>query len=285
MGGTACCFSSLVKVVSPAELRASDFNDYYAVILKGRASTTKAGCRGCDFLDGTASFCRPQTTESEAEACKICHEREDGAHTGWAVLFSKELLCCSETAWKPEDFSFFGYSYKESLHVSCREKEKLAQCIRDIKDETEWGVDKYSCRLILRKIEQLLIYCKRFYDRQFQTRSETCRCLIGKIDSAIDRYISNTHNAEASCSAIECIAKSLQMSPAYLADYVLFCNGYTMNEYFHRRQIYMAQEMIANTSHTFADIAKVTGFSSSRQLSAIMQKIYGLTPKELRHIS
>lgn len=282
MGGTACCFSSLVKVVSPSELRTSDFIDYYAAILKGRACSANAGCRQCDFLDGTMSFFRPQAAAGGTGKHAEFHYCINDKHTGWAVLFSKELLCCSETAWKPEDFSFFGYSYKESLHVSCREKEKLEQCISDIKDETEWGIDKYSCRLILRKIEQLLIYCKRFYDRQFQTRSEACRCLMNKIDEAIDKEISLRHNAEASPAATGDIAEKLQMSPAYLADYILFSNGYTLNEYFHRRQIYMAQEMIVNTGTAFADIAKETGFSSSRQLTAIIQKICGFTPKELR---
>lgn len=279
-----CCFKSLVKVVSLAEFCAGDIKEYYAIILRGRPCNTKSGCRCCDYHDGTVSFYSPKNhrQDSDNTACIPVHDKQA---IDTALLFSDKLLSCSEGTWRAEDFSFFNYYYKESLHVSQCEKRKLEGCMQDISEELSWGVDKYSCRLILRKIETMLLYCKRFFDRQFLMRNETCKCIMSKIDTEIDKYIATRHSAEVTMEATSFIAENLQMSGAYLADYIMSNNGYTMQEYMHHRQIETAKRMMTHTGKSMAQISKELGFSSTRQMTLVFQSLYGITPREYRELT
>lgn len=282
MHNSKICETTLVRVLSPTDMRERR-DDEYAIVLSGKKSNAKAGCRCCDFKDGSVSFYRPRkpyVAEQNAgmECIPDCQNESDGI----VLLFSEELLRCSESAWKPEDFSFFSYCYKESLHVSAREKEKLGCIIRSIMEEQEWGFDKYSCRLILRKIEMLLIYCKRYYDRQFQIRSEACRCQISKIEEAAEERIRRSKSAEATPEAIDEIATAVGMSAAYLSDYILQNNGMSVKEFLQRLQLDMARRALTETTDCTCHIAKDLGFRSARQMRIVFESVYGMTPKEYR---
>lgn len=279
MNGTACCYTDIIRVVPLAEVTANDTEKYYLIEISDRPHNTKSEGLSCDFKDGTVSFSLPSSTRhgERHDTRRCCH-----AADGQAVMFSPTLLCCSENTWKPEDYTFFHYQHKEALHISCKEKEVLERAVSSIKSETEWGVDKYSCRLILRKIEILLIYCKRFYDRQFLTRSDACRCIMSKINATIDEAIAANHSAEASVQTVTAIADKLNMSSAYLSDYIFFKNGHSIKEYMQLRQMEKARQMVTDTSVPIADIARSLGFKSQFQLVTVFKKVYGLSPNECR---
>ena len=279
MNGAACCYIDIIRVLPLAEITANDTEKYYLIGISDRPHNAKSEGMSCDFKDGTVSFSLPSSIRHDKrhEANKYCH-----AVDGQAIMFSPTLFCCSNSLWKPEDFTFFHYQHKEALHISCKEKEVLEKITSSIKAELEWGVDKYSCRLILRKIEILLIYCKRFYDRQFLTRSDACRCIMSKINATIDKTISANHSAEASAHIVNGIADSLNMSSAYLSDYILFKNGHSMKEYMQLRQMEMAKRMVTETRLSMASIARCLGFKSQPLFTSIFQKVYGLSPNEYR---
>lgn len=282
MHNSKICETTLVRVLPLSDLHERR-DDQYAIVLRDKPGNTKAGCRCCDFKDGTVSFYRPDNAyDAKCSGGMECMPHNCGKGEGWILLFSEELLRCSESAWKPEDFSFFGYCYKESLHVSAKEKRKLEDIFTNIVEEQEWGFDKYSCRLILREIEMLLIYCKRFYDRQFQMRSEACGCLIKKIEEASEARIRKSKSAEATPEAIAEIATATGMSPAYLSDYIKQINGLNINEFLLRQQISIACRELTETDKYTCCIAKELGYNSARQMRIIFENVYGMTPKKYR---
>lgn len=282
MHNSKICETTLVRVLPLNELRQRR-GDQYAIVMRGKTSNTKAGCRCCDFKDGTVSFYRPDSEYiTDGNGGMECMPSNCGEGDGRALLFSEELLRCSESAWKPDDFSFFSYYYKESLHISAREKEKLESIIASIQEEQEWGFDKYSCRLILREIEMLLIYCKRFYDRQFQMRSEACSCQIKKIEEAAETRIRKSRSAEATTQAIAEIAGDTGMSAAYLTDYIKQSNGLSIEDFMQRRQLAMACRELKETDKCTCTIAKELGYRSARQMRLVFENVYGMAPKEYR---
>lgn len=282
MHNSKICETTLVRVLPLGDLHQRR-GDEYAIVLRGKTNNTKAGCRCCDFKDGTVSFYRPDNAcAPDGSGGMECMPSNCGESGGKALLFSEKLLRCSESAWKPEDFSFFSYYYKESLHISAREKEKLENILAAIQEEQEWGFDEYSCRLILRKIEIMLIYCKRFYDRQFQIRSEACSCQIKKIEEAAETTIRKRHSAEATIEAVAEIAGETGMSAAYLTDYIKQSNGLSLEDFMQRRQLALACKELKKTDKCSCSIALETGYRSARQMRMVFENVYGMTPKEYR---
>lgn len=247
----------------------------YAVILQGRIGNARNGCRCCDFQDATVSFIAPRQPES------MFHRGNDA--DGQALTFSRELEQCPEFRAMLDGFTFFRYKYSESLHLSCREREVLQHCLDDLRKEAAWGLDGHSCRLVMLKTEQLLTYCRRFYDRQFITRSEACRCLSRKLESVADTFITTHHTHTASPLAAGMMAAEMQMSQAYLLDFILHDTGLTLKEYMQLRLFTIAKSHLAGTTMTVGAIAQLLGFPSATYFCDIFKRVNGCTPTEYRH--
>ncbi len=273
------CSLDQIKVL-PLDKLPHDTGNYFAVILEEGQSAQRVGCHNYDFHDATISFYLPLSQTKE------CLQTQDFSwlqkKKGLALLFNDKLLYCSNCSHITKDFSFFLYSYKESLHVSRREKDILIRELNSIKEEIEWRYDLYSWKIITEKTRIFLTYCKRFYDRQFQMRSEQCRCLITKLEKTIDKHIKDTHSATANEETIQSISQSMQMSETYLADYLLFTKGFTLEELLNVRQLTLADKAVTETNVPFATIAKDLGFKSVKHLEILYQRIYGCNIKERR---
>ncbi len=274
--------NELVQVLNICDTP-QDTSEYFAVFMVEGSSCQGTGCQFYDFHEATLLFHMPQLLDKRCE-CRQKFTPFNKAE-GIVLLFSRKLLNCSEHLLIPVFFSFFKYNKNEALHVSQREKEILRRELNSIKEETVWNLDKYSCKLIARKIEVFLTYCKRFYDRQFQTRSEQCTCVMKKLERHVDVYITNAHSATANTMAFHYISEQMQMSEAYLADYILFSKGYTLQELLKMRQLALAQKRISDTNGSLKTIAKELGFKSSQYMEDMFQQVYGFNIRECRYTS
>ena len=275
------CDNPLVRIRQLKDLTCSN-GSCYRIVLRGHSRSTKSGCRCCDFTDGTVSFYLPQGKDSAGGMeCMPCRDNESD---GLAIEFSEELTKADgATSLQPQKYSFFRYLYKESLHISAKEKMQIERLMKDVGSELEWGFDKYTTSLIVNKLEELLTYCKRFYDRQFQIRGEACHCLMDKIKQLVDGQITANRSADLTEDSIETIAREMQMSAAYMEDYLLANTGNTTGEYIRKRQLELARKALVSGNTPIADIAASLGYSSARSLSIVFTKIYGCTPAEYRY--
>lgn len=279
------CNTPMVSVKPLAEVSDAMLAGQYAVIMRGRHEDRHTGCLRCDFRDATLSFRSPKSGEDQGCAPrKACHPADESSADGRVLLFGETLLQCAGNEIRMSEYTFFDYLDKESLHLSAKEKEIVDDCMSAIHDEYEWEPDKYSCRLVVKKIDVLLTLCKRFYDRQIMTRSAACRCIMKKIENATDRYILEGNDTSTNTDPAPAIASTMQMSPAYLRDYVLFETGFTMPEYARQRRFMAARELLLSTDETVASIARRLGFGSACSFAAIFKRVYGYSPTEARNL-
>ena len=278
MGKFLCSLGQ--TLVLPLDKLPHDTYNYFVAILEEGQTSKSNGCHYYDFHNATLSFYLPlqQAKDYQQSHNHCCWYKKKGI----ALLFNEKLLGCSDYRNIPKDFSFFHYNYKESLHVSQREKEILIRELNSIKEETEWGYDRYSCKIIAEKTKTFLTYCKRFYERQFQMRSEQCGNLMEKLEKVIDKHIKVTHSAIANKETIQSISASMQMSEAYLADYLLFLKGFTIDELLNVRQLALADKAVTETNVPLTTIAKDLGFNSVKHLEMLFQNVYGCKIKERR---
>lgn len=113
---------------------------------------------------------------------------------GWTLFFQPDLLYHSDLHKKMSSHTFFSYDTNEALHISEREKVKIKGCVNNIIEEYEQNIDQHSQELIVSNLELLLNYCKRFYDRQFYTRSTQNKGIVQKIEQLLTQYQPEKNN-------------------------------------------------------------------------------------------
>lgn len=251
--------------------------EFYAIML---IEDSKCDCRCCgrrhyDFSDATMVFLKPGEIF-----------RMDTANTlprrGRLLAFHPDLLCTTALDRHMGDYTFFSYRKEEALHLSTREKEIAMKYLEDIDEELHHDIDTHSRTLVSRLIELLLDYCSRFYERQFITREDKNRVIIGKVDEIIGRSISSGRLAETGFPPEEACAASVNLSPAYFSDLLRFETGKTYREYCALKQLSAAKKLLTEGEMTPTEIAFRLGYESVRQFSFIFRKLTGRLPSEYR---
>ena len=139
--------------------------DFYLVSLKEHDCGMTYGRNYYDFEEGTLIFTAPnQVISTSTESVEIQNE-------GWMLFFHPDLIRGSSLGTKIDTYSFFSYEANEALHLSDQEKKIISDCVRNIEFEYNTNIDGHSKDLFVTNLELLLNYSKRFYDRQFHTRT------------------------------------------------------------------------------------------------------------------
>ena len=138
-----------------------------------------------DYQHGTMTFIKP------GQVVKVENSSTIRDSNGWTLFFHLDLLRKYELGRTIESYSFFNYEVYEALHLSNEEKKSLTDLIEKIKLEYNQKIDRHSEDIIVANIEMILKYCKRYYDRQFNTRTHLSKDLIVKFEQLVQA--SNSH--------------------------------------------------------------------------------------------
>ena len=88
-------------------------------------------------------------------------------------------------------FNFFDYEVFEALKLYEGERRIMFNCFNTILQELRAPDDEFTGHMLRLGIGQLLSYCRRFYDRQFDTKKAKASELVRQLDSMIDSYLSD----------------------------------------------------------------------------------------------
>lgn len=132
-----------------------------------------------------------------------------------------------------ENYTFFSYHSNEALQLSIREKQKVLECIDNIRQELQHAIDLYSKELISKYIELLLDHCTRFYTRQFITRSEANKKILTKFEDILFKRTEVAkkqliHTNKTTSQIAEELGYSTPQLFSYLFKKIV---GYTPNEF------------------------------------------------------
>ncbi len=258
------CMNPLISVTDLSDAGGAfpDGKDCYSMVLLPFPTDKKAwGWKPYDFTDACLSFHLP-------------NQRPDLENQwGTLLLFHPDLFCLTSLAMRIPYYSFFRYKQEESLHLSCREHRVICQTVDTIRHELQWGVDEYSSAICSNKIELLLLYCQRFYQRQFTTRRDGCSCLYDHAKKAIDcMLLSGEVKTDGIYDATD-LAQQLGTSTAYLNDLVKHDTGKTILAYSQLRKIELARQMLFTKRMPEAQIAETLGFPSEEYVRSLFQRL------------
>ena len=248
---------------------------FYSVwLLEACAHCPVCGRRPYDFGDATLLFLSPGRVLNCAAWCDSGNCR--------MLAFHPALLAGTPLGAHISDYTFFRYRTDEALHVSAREKAVIQACLDHVGQELSWGVDAFSHRLLVGRIELLLNYGARFYHRQFISRHEVQPPLAERAEALLIHYFLCGQVRLKGSPDVDFCARSLQMSAAYFDDMLKYETGYRLPQYLQTLRLRLACRLLRTSARSVADIAALLGYPSEPCFTRLFRLAQGCDPQAYR---
>ncbi len=277
----------LVSVL-PIDEKMTSFNygdatyifDLFQISLKsGIKGSMSYGRNSYDFREGMMVFMKPN------QAIKIDNNETASHHSGWTLLFHPDLIRKSVLGKEIENYTFFKYEVNEALHLSDEEKKTVTEIVYKIEQEYNLNIDKHSQELIIANIELLLKYCKRYYDRQFFTRTNLNKDIVSSFEQVVQDYYQTDKPLKLGVLSVSHCAKTLNMSANYLGDLLKNETGKSAKELIQEYVIDKAKTKIIGSNETMSQIAYSLGFEYPQSFNKIFKAKTGMSPSDYRNLN
>ena len=249
---------------------------YVMAVAEGAACDAAAtGCGNCDFGDYTL-FCMSPVAMASALVGTVAMPRT----LRMLVAFNPTLLARVPHECDAPDYTFFGYSPHEALHMSVAEYGIMSGCVGDIVGELPHENDSYKGAILARHVIRILDYAQRFYDRQFAMREEECKAAVGLYLDSMDGYITSGRMASEGVPSVGECAAVVGMSEAYFSDMLLFVTGRTHECLMTERRIEAARRMLATRCVSVRSVAEHLAFGSEAYFRYLSKQLPGRSPEQ-----
>ncbi len=235
----------------------------------------------CNFVYGRQVFDHKEgTLLCTAPEQIITFNREKEAHSseGWGLYFHPELIRNTTLGEKINEYSFFSYAENEALHLSEQEKQILLSILKQMENEYNTNIDHYSHDLIISNIELLLNYCKRFYGRQFITRTNQNKDVIVRFEEFITEYFKSDKLKKNGLPTVRNCAGAMNLSPNYFSDLLKSETGKNTQEHIHYYLLEKAKTLLVNSDKSINEIAYELGFEYPQSFSKFFKNKVGISP-------
>ena len=243
--------------------------NFYTIFLKDvKCGDIKYGRNYYDYQDGTLVFMAPMQIMS-------MENRRPEAAKGWVLMFHPDLLRGTQLGRNLKDYSFFSYEVNEALHLSEQERRTVLECFRNIENELRHAMDKHSKDLIVSNLELFLSYCRRFYERQFITRSHVNSDILTRFERVLDEYFHSELPKRLGIPSAKYCADKMNFSVNYLSDLLRKDTGKSTLEHIQLRLVEAAKEKLFDTNKSISEIAYELGFEYPQYFSRLFKNGWG----------
>ncbi len=252
---------------------------YYMALKRNISGSFQYGRNSYDYQEGTMVFIAPGQVASFTMKGVA-----PGSH-GWTILFHPDLIRKSKLGESIRNYSFFNYEINEALHLSEKERQFLNTLVDTIEQEINQNMDRHSQELIIQNIETILKYCDRYYDRQFYTRSNLNKGLIGQFERFLHSYFTSGEWSEKGIPSIDTCGAALNLSGAYLSDLLRNETGKSAKDHIYNYLIENAKTILLNSGDSISQVAYRLGFEYPQNFSKLFKAKVGLSPSEYRNLN
>ncbi|MCK8520095.1 AraC family transcriptional regulator [Aquimarina sp. D1M17] len=249
-------------------------SDLYSIILKDGDCGMQYGRNKYDFEEGVLRFIGPNQIVSSTTHTPSSY--------GFMLVFHPDLLRNFNLGNMINSYGFFNYSVHEALHLSKKEEDTLTEIAHNIKTELDSNIDNHTQEVIVTNLELLLNYSKRFYNRQFITRTNSSPDVITKVETLIKEYYQKNLQVEYGTPTPEYFAKKVNFSTNYLSDLLKKDTGKSTKDLVDDHIVDLAKTQLLNSEFTINEIAYNLGFNYPHYFSRMFKKKVGESPREFR---
>lgn len=279
----------LITIINPSKIKSLNTDilssrvvtNLYSISLKnGLECQIIYGRKHYDFQEGSLMFMAPEQTIIPIEAPDISNQPD---WNGWVLLFHPDLIRKSSLMGKMKNYSFFSYDSFEALHISEQERINVSNIIKTIKHEFSQNLDYHSQDLIVSNLELLLNYCKRYYGRQFLTRTNINKDIVIKFEAFLQACFDASDLEIHGLPSVKSCAGEMGYSPNYLSDLLKKETGKNTIEHIHFHLIEKAKNLLLGSEMPVNRIAYSLGFEYPQYFSKLFKNKTGKSPAEYRN--
>lgn len=254
-------------------------SDLYCIALKDASCGIDYGRNSYDFDDGVLIFTAPK------QVITVKKPQALNEIKGWMLYFHPDLIRNTPLGSKIDSYNFFNYEVNEALHLSENEQNTLHQIVQLIRDEIKERIDNHSQQVLVSNIELLLNYSKRFYERQFNTRSASHIDVVSKVELLLKEYFEENQLTEKGQPTIQYLADRCHLSSSYLSDLLTKETGRSAKEHINDFLINKAQHLLLSSSDSISGIAYTLGFNYPHYFARLFKQKTGMTPQAYRQLN
>ncbi len=200
--------------------------------------------------------------------------------SGWALLWSPELLHGSELERQIDRYHFFSYFFSDSLRMEPDEWDCITQLIAQMRQEMERNDDSPSLRSILLGYLRLILeYCNRIYLRQLSMEDKGSNDLLKRFHTLLQQYFRENRQLAHGLPTVAYCASELAYSPRYFGDVIHKATGGTAIGYIHNYVINQAKSLLMN-GNNISETSRLLGFDFPHHFTRLFKKVTGITPSE-----
>lgn len=253
-----------------------DFNAYCVVLMDvDFGQLVKCG-KAVRYNEGTIFWLRPGQSVSMILDNKV-------RARGYMLIFREELLEKSGLGRDFYMFDFFNHQVNEALELSAAERNVILNCFANIQAELLTQRDYLTNHMIRLNIGQMLSYCKRYFERQFENQRVRSNSNIKeRLDKVIDNYLSSGLPEQQGQPTVGWCADQFNLSANYFGELVKREMHITAQKYVLNKIVAAAQHLLADTNMTVNEIAAQLGFTYTTHFARMFSKQVGMTPLAYR---
>lgn len=254
-------------------------SELYCIALKDSSCGIDYGRNTYDFDDGVLIFTAPK------QIITVKKPQELNQVKGWMLYFHPDLIRNTTLGSKIDSYNFFNYEVYEALHLSQNEQNTMNQIIQLIQDEIKERIDNHSQQVLVSNIELLLNYSKRFYERQFNTRSASNSDVVSRVEMLLKNYYVQNQIIEKGQPTIQYLAEHCHLSASYLSDLLAKETGRSAKDHINDFLINKAQDLLLGSTYSVSEIAYTLGFNYPHYFGRLFKQKIGKTPQEYRQLN
>jgi AraC-like DNA-binding protein len=248
----------------------------YSIALKDKSCGLQYGRNSYDFDEGVLIFSAPNQVQSVSKSQKL------GEIKGWMLLFHPDLIRNTPLGKSIDAYKFFSYDVHEALHLSQAEQDTITNCVGMIEAEINERIDNHSHTVIGSSLELLLNLSKRYYERQFSTRTAQHSDVVSQFQSILKDYYESGKLADTGQPSIEYFSDQVHLSANYLSDLLKKETGYSAKDQINNFLIEKAKTLLVSNQDSISGIAYELGFNYPHYFSRLFKIKTGQTPQEYR---
>ena len=202
------------------------------------------------------------------------------ALSGWAILWSPELIHNTDLEARMREFHFFSYFFTESLHVEPNEWTLITQLLSQVQQELTTNDDSPALRnVLLGYLRLLLEYCNRIYLRLRSQEDKDTSDMLKRFHALLEQYYFEGKQHSLGIPTVSYCASELAYSAHYFGDLFHRMTGTTAIAYIHTYVVNLGKNLLMH-GHNISETARMLGFEFPHHFTRLFKKIAGITPSE-----
>ena len=200
--------------------------------------------------------------------------------SGWALLWSPELLHHTDLESRMRDYRFFSYFFTESLRMTPDEWDSIMQLLALMRKELVANNATSASRdILLGYLRLVLEYCNRIYQRQLSEESLETTDLLKRFHALLEQYFIEGRQHRLGLPTVAYCASELAYSPHYFGDLIHRMTGTTAISYIHSYVINVGKILLMQ-GHNISETSNMLGFEFPHHFTRLFKKTAGITPSQ-----